>query len=73
VAESPRLAQLLELACTVGNGFTIPSRKKISGELLDLNYLTVYNENKTMLCREASTFSLSFIGDDDDDDDDDDE
>ena len=63
VVESPRFAQLLKLARTVGSNFKIPSRKKISGELLDLNYNAVYNENKTLLCSEASTFGLSFIGD----------
>lgn len=46
MAESPRLTRLLKLACTVGNDFKIPSRKKISGELLDLNFAVVYNENK---------------------------
>jgi hypothetical protein len=63
VVESPRFARLLKLARTVGSDFKIPSRKKISGELLDLNYNAVYNENKTLLCSEASTFGLSFIGD----------
>jgi hypothetical protein len=63
VVESPRFARLIKLARTVGNDFKVPSRKKISGELLNLNYDMVYNENKELLCREASTFGLSFIGD----------
>ncbi len=63
VVESPRLAQLLKLARLVRNeDFKMPLRKKISGELLDLNFRTVYNENKALLCREASVFGLSFIG-----------
>jgi hypothetical protein len=63
VVELPRFGRLLKLARTVGSDFKISSRKKISGELLDLNYDAVYNENKTLLCNEASNFGLSFIGD----------
>jgi hypothetical protein len=63
VVESPCLARLIKLARLVGNDFKMPSRKKISGELLDLNFQTVYNENKALLCRDASVFGLSFIGD----------
>lgn len=63
IVESPRFARLIKLARTVGDDFKLPSRKKIVGELLDLNYDVVYKQNKEDLCKEAQTFGLAFLGD----------
>ncbi len=63
VVESTRFIRLLKLACTVGEDFKMPSRSKIGGELLNLNYEVVYNANKAALCKEAHVFGLSFLGD----------
>jgi len=40
----------------VGDDFVVPNRKKIGGELLDINYENTYNLNKAELIREARVF-----------------
>ena len=45
----------------VGDDFVIPNRRKIGGELLDLNYETTYKSNKEKLLKEASIFDLLFL------------
>ena len=47
----------------VGDDFVIPNRKKIGGELLDLNYETTYKSNKEKLLKEARVNGLAFLGD----------
>jgi hypothetical protein len=47
----------------VGNDFVLPNRRKIGGELLDLNYESTYKSIKDKLLKEASVFGLSFLGD----------
>ena len=63
VVESPRFARLVRLSRLVGDDFVIPNRKKIGGELLDLNYQTTYKSNKEKLLKEARVFGLAFLGD----------
>ena len=63
VVESPRFARLVHVCRLVGNDFVIPNRKKIGGELLDLNYETTYKSNKEKLLKEARVFGLAFLGD----------
>jgi hypothetical protein len=63
VVESERFARVIKKARTVGSDFKIPSRSKIGGELLDLNFETVYKANKEALLKDASVFGLAFLGD----------
>jgi hypothetical protein len=60
VVESPRFARLVRVCCLVGDDFVIPNRRKIGGELLDLNYETTYKSNKEKLLKEARVFGLAF-------------
>jgi len=53
VAEPSRFKRLVKVCCHVGDDFLIPNRKKIGGELLDINYENTYNLNKAKLIREA--------------------
>jgi hypothetical protein len=41
----------------------VPHRKKIGGELLDLNYRNTYERNKAELLKEVKIFGLAFMGD----------
>jgi hypothetical protein len=63
VVESPRFARLVRVCCLVGDDFVIPNRRRIGGELLDLNYETTYKANKEKLLKEARVFGLAFLGD----------
>ena len=63
VVESDTLARVIKKARLVGSDFKMPSRSKIGGELLDLNFQTVYNSNKESLLKEAAVFGLAFLGD----------
>jgi hypothetical protein len=63
VVESPRFARLVRVYRLVGDDFVIPNRRKIGGELLDLNYQTTYKSNKEKLLKEARVFGLAFLGD----------
>ena len=60
VVETPRFKRMLS---KIGSDFEIPKRKQIGGPLLDLNYQTKYNDNKTNLLKGADVFGLSFLGD----------
>ena len=62
-ADSTRFALVLKRARLVGNDFKIPRRKKIGGELLDVNYKSCYNENKAAILKEAPVFGLTWMGD----------
>ena len=59
--ESPRFARLVRLSRLVGDDFVIPNRKKIGGELLDLNYQTTYKSNKEKLLKEARVLVWLFL------------
>jgi hypothetical protein len=37
VVESPRFKRLVKVCCLVGDDFVVPNRKKVGGELLDIN------------------------------------
>ena len=63
VVESPRFARLVRVCRLVGDDFVIPNRRRIGGELLDLNYETTYKANKEKLLKEARVFGLAFLGD----------
>jgi hypothetical protein len=63
VVESPRFIRLVRLCRLVGDDFVVPHRKKIGGELLDLNYDSIYNQNKAELLKFSKLFGLAFLGD----------
>jgi hypothetical protein len=46
VVESPRFLRLVRVCRLVGVDFIVPNRKQIGGDLLDLNYVNVYEQNK---------------------------
>ena len=62
-AKSKRFAIMLRKARLFGDDFLIPDRNRIGGDLLDINYETCMNANKTMLLKEAPVFGLAWIGD----------
>ncbi len=51
VVESPRFIPLVSVCRLVGEDFVVPHRKKIGGELLDLNYANIYQQNKAKLLK----------------------
>jgi hypothetical protein len=63
VSESTRFRRLIKVARLCGEEFVCPDRRKIGGELLDLNFETRYNANKEALLKEAKIFGLAFLGD----------
>ena len=63
VVESARFRRLIKVARLCGEEFVCPDRRKIGGELLDLNFETRYNANKEALLKEAKIFGLAFLGD----------
>jgi len=63
VAESSRFKRLVKVCLHVGDDFVVPNRKKVGGELLDINYENTYNLNKAELIREARVFGFAWMGD----------
>ncbi len=63
VVESPRFVRLVRVCRLIGDDFVVPHRKKIGGELLDLNYANIYQRNKEELLKFAQVFGLAFLGD----------
>ncbi len=63
VVELPRFVQLVHVCRLVGDDFVVPHRRKIGGELLDLNYVNIYQQNKEELLKFAQVFGLAFLGD----------
>jgi hypothetical protein len=63
VVETPRFKRMVNVLSKIGSDFEIPKRKQIGGPLLDLNFQTKYNDNKTNLLKGADLFGLSFLGD----------
>ncbi len=63
VVESARFQRVIKVARLCGDEFICPDWKKIGGELLDLNFETMYQANKAVLLKEAQTFGLAFLGD----------
>ncbi len=62
VVESPRFIRLVHLCRLVGEDFIVPNQKQIGGDLLDLNYANVYEQNKANLLKFAKVFGLAFLG-----------
>jgi hypothetical protein len=61
--ESDRFKLVLKLAKLVNNNYKPPGRKKVGGELLDLNFKSCQEKNMESILKEASTFGLSFLSD----------
>jgi hypothetical protein len=63
VVELPRFIRLVRVCHLVGEDFVVPNQKQIGGDLLDLNYANVYEQNKANLLKFAKVFGLAFLGD----------
>jgi len=63
VVESPRFVRLIRVCRLVGESFVLPNKKKIGGELLDLNFANIYEQNKAELLKEAKLFGFGWMGD----------
>ena len=61
--ESKRFKIMLTAARTIVSDFVIPSRRKIGGDLLELNYKNCYINNRETILSEASTVGLAFLSD----------
>ena len=63
VVESPEFKRLVRMCRLVDKDFVIPSKKKIGGELLDINFSNIQGINKERLLAEASLFGMCLMGD----------
>ena len=63
VVESSRFKLVLQHACFVDSTFKVPSRKKIGGQLLDINYKNCMEINKQEIMKDAPIFGLSWLSD----------
>ena len=54
---------LIKVCRLFGKDFVVLNRKKIGGELLDLNYQNLYERNKANLLKEVKVFGMAFMGD----------
>jgi hypothetical protein len=63
VVDSPRFIRLVRMCRLVGEDFIVPNQKQIGGDLFDLNYANVYEQNKANLLKFAKVFGLAFLGD----------
>ena len=61
VVELPRFLWLVCVCHLVRDDFAVSNQKRIGGELLDLNYTNVYQQNKEELLKEAKVFGLTFM------------
>ena len=63
VVESPEFKRLVRQCRLVDNNFVIPNKKKIGGELLNINFENIKEMNKTNLLKEAAVFGIVLMGD----------
>ena len=63
LVESPRFHQMFQAPCHIGNAFTVPSRSKLGGELLDINFQTCHQKNILDLMKEGFVFGVIWLGD----------
>ncbi len=63
VVESPEFKRLVRQCRLVDSTFVTPSKKKIGGELLDINFANIKEINKTNLLKEAAVFGIVIMGD----------
>jgi hypothetical protein len=62
VVELPRFIRLVCMCRLIGEDFIVSNRNHIGGDLLDLNYSNVYEQNKANLLNVAKVFGLAFLG-----------
>jgi hypothetical protein len=60
VVKLPRFIWLVRVCRLVREDFIVPNRKQIEGDLLDLNYANVYEQNKANFLKFAKVFVLAF-------------
>ena len=63
MVESPEFKRLVCQCCLVDSTFVLPSKKKIGGELLNINFENIKEINKTNLLKEAAVFGIIVMGD----------
>jgi hypothetical protein len=63
VVESSEFKRLVRQCRLVDSTFVIPSKKKIGGELLNINFENIKEINKTNLLKEAAVFGVVVMGD----------
>jgi hypothetical protein len=63
VVEAPEFKRLVRMCCLVDKDFVIPNKKKIGGELLDINFSNINGINKAKLLVEAPLCGITFLGD----------
>ena len=61
--EYPEFKRLVRQCRLVDKDFVIPSRMKIGGELLDINFNNISAINKTNLLKESGVFGITVMGD----------
>ena len=61
--QSTRFRSILKAARLVGDDFNPPSRNSVGGDLLNKNYKTYKEQNKTLLLKEARVFGIAWMGD----------
>ena len=63
LVESPRFHQMCQALRYVGNDFKVPSRFKLGGELLDINFETCHQRNIVDLMKDGFIFGVIWLGD----------
>ena len=63
VPSKPRFKRVMNLAKCVDSSWTPPDARRVSGELLDLNYKRTQEKNDDALASQAHIFGISFFGD----------
>jgi len=63
LSEDPKFKKMLALARNVPLNYNPPGRKRVAGDLLDLNYESYIDKNMKLLMNEANVFGISFFGD----------
>jgi hypothetical protein len=63
VVESPQFMRMVRQCRLLDKDFVIPNKKKIGGELLDINFANITAINKGKLLAEAKVFGVTMMGD----------
>jgi hypothetical protein len=63
VVETREFNRLVRMCRLVDKDFVIPNKKKIGGELLDINFPNINGINKAKLLVEAPLCGITFLGD----------
>ncbi len=63
LASSPKFHNVLALAKTCSTKFQLPSRRRIAGELLDVNYEAYREKNMKLITLDCDVYGVAFFGD----------